>query len=366
MNRLNSTISSDSIERIEQKYNFTLPVEYREFISKIGNGGILPEQEGDFTELVAFNENLGLNHVQEEFPLADSWNYKQVSGMQSQLDEFLSIPNKGYIQIASINNCNNSAWLLIITGIRRGEVWLKDEYGILRFPNNDFFEWLSLYLSNKLPSRIGELSEQERAKEKTDSPLKIITKLMDSKCCESIRWNSPVSTNEVEDFERINNITLPVEYVEFITKVADGCSNFRATNSKGKGGTMFRLREFSALKKLGVPFLFDRNTEEIRSDLIRNYDRQHTIWQSEFPNLATDEEIPSIWASPEYSQIPGVLPFAIYNDTGTFGMNTQALLVLNGPLKGQIWKATKFRLIPDGEQETFYTWLIRMMEDGVI
>lgn len=177
----------------------------------------------------------------------------------------------------------------------------------------------------------------------------------------------PDSACRLNAFAEPKKILPPREVVEWITRAADGCSHFFATNSKGRGGTMFRLKDFSDLKGLDRPFLFDENTEEIRFELLRNYDREHSIWQSElFADFSPDEAAAGVWAAREYSLIPGVLPFAVYNDTGTFGMNTQALLVLNGPLKGQIWKATKFKLISYGEQETLYTWMIRMMEHGVI
>lgn len=367
--KLNSTIPSEAIKIIEEKYHFSLPTEYRDFISKIGNGGILPELEGNITKLAAFDENMGLEHVQEEFLLQDSWYYHNAFQNHCQLngDEFLETKNKGYLPIASSDCCNHMDWILIITGTRRGEVWLKDDYGLLRLPNVNFNVWLNLYWNHQLFAKVQELSAQERIEQSTDPLLPMIEERMKSKRCECIKWNPPISIKEVKAFELENNIALPTEYVEFISKVADGCSNFFATNNKNQGGTMFCLKDFCGLKRLGSPFLFDKNTEEIRSNLFRNYNRHHTIWQSDlFANLSKDEAVSKVWASPDYSRIPGVLPFAVYNDTGIVGMNTQALLVLNGPLKGQIWKATKFNLIPDGEKETLYTWLIRMMDVGVI
>lgn len=310
--KINPTISCGTIEAIEKKYHFSLPIEYREFISKIGNGGVLPLFENEVTELVAFDEDMGFEHIQEEFLLQDSCDWGNIfkDHCQLDIDEFLTTKNKGYVQIASTDSCHTTAWLLIITGIRRGEVWLRDEYGLLRLPNVNFAEWLNLYLNNQLFSKVQELSAQNRAERKTNSLLQQIQECVTSKRCEQIQWNAPVSIEEVHTFEREHNITLPIEYVEFITKVADGCSNFFATNSKGQGGIMFRLKDFSDLKGLDRPFLFEENTEKIRSDLLRNYDRQHNIWQSElFTNLSKDEAVSSVWASSEYSLIPGVLPF---------------------------------------------------------
>ena len=368
--KLNPPISCELVEEIEKNYNFLLPIEYREFITNIGNGGILPiAEEEDPIKLTEFSENLGFEHIKEDFLLQDSLYYANTSQNHCpfSMEDFLTIKNRGYLQIASTESCNNESWLLIITGIRRGEIWLKDEYGLLRLPNIGFNEWLNLYLDNQLSLKVEELSNQERTQKKSENSLHIIKDCMVSKRCTCIKWNPPISIDEVRAFEDSHGITLPIEYVEFVTKIADGCSNFFATNSKKQGGTMFRLKDFSTLTKLGNPFFFDKNTEEIRFSLSRNFNRHHTIWESElFTGTSTYEDNSDVWACPEYSLIPGVLPFAVYNDTGIVGMNTQALLVLNGSLKGQIWKATKFTLIPDGECETLYSWMIRMMRYGVI
>ncbi len=359
---LNPVISCESIKKIEEKYNFLLPDEYREFISKIGNGGRLSISEDVSIELTEFSENLSIEHVQEDFAFKNSCTTTDAN----VIDTFLETENKGYLKIAYSNSCFNENWLLIITGAYRGEIWLMDDYGLLRLPGISFNEWLNLYLSNQLYSKIEKLSAEERAKQESNDPLLTIKENMTHKNCRKIKWNLPISTDEVRIFEQEHGIELPNEYIEFITQIADGCSNFKATNSK-QGGVMFQLKDFFSLKRLNEPFLFDENTEEIRSNLFRNYNRQHSIWESElFANASKYENVSDIWAAPEYSMIPGVLPFAIYNDTGIVGMNTQALLVLNGPLKGQIWKATKFNITPDGTQETLYTWMIRMMKFGVI
>lgn len=367
--KINTTIPGETIETIEKKYHFQLPAEYREFICKVGNGGTLPLPENDFTELFPFDENLELRHVTEEFPCENScdWGDPMDGYSPFSQDEFLSVENRGYIQIASANSCQNTAWLLIVTGIRRGEMWLMDDYRLLRLPGVFFDEWLNLYCTQQLSSKIEELSAQRKAPLKPQQLFQQIQECMAYKRCEKIQWNPPIPMAEVRAFENEHHITLPTEYVTFITEIADGCSNFFATNSNGQGGTMFCLKDFADLKKLEQPFLFSENTEQVRSALFRNYDRQHSIWQSElFAELPAEEAADSVWISPDYSRIPGVLPFARYNDTGPFGMNTQALLVLNGPLKGQIWKATKFKIIPDGQQETLYSWMLKMMQHGVL
>ena len=241
-----------------------------------------------------------------------------------------------------------------------------DDYGILRLPKVYFNEWLDLYLSHKLSSKIEELAAKEREKQKSSDPLLAIKEAMTRKSCRKIKWNPPIAMNEVRAFEREHGIELPEEYVEFITQIADGCYHFDATNSK-QGGTMFRLNDFSSLKRLNEPFPFDQNTKEIRSHLFWNYNRDHSIWQSEvFAGISPEQEPSDIWASPDYSVISGALPFAVYHDNGICSENTQVLLILNGPLKGKIWKAERFSLSPQGEDDTFYTWMRRMLKYGAI
>ena len=360
--KLNEPISCESIKEIEEKFNFLLPIEYREFISQIGNGGNLSISDDDSIELTEFGENINFDHIQETFILHDSW----LTANADDLDTFLK-ENKGYLKIASsISDCGEN-WILVVTGTCRGEVWLMDNYGLLRLPGINFNEWLNLYLSHQLPSKIEKLSALEREKQRSSSPLLDIKENIAHKNCKDIKWNPPISIDAVRAFEQEHGIELPDEYVEFITKIADGCSHFKATNSKKQGGTMFQLKDFSALKRLNEPFPFEKNTEEIRTQFFRQYNRNNSIWQSElFVGVSQNQDASNVWASSEYSLVPGVLPFAIYNDTGIVGMNTQVLLVLNGPLKGQVWKAERFSLRPGRENDTFYTWMLTMLRYGVI
>ena len=363
LRKLHPPISCKSIEAIEKTFHFQLPTEYKEFISKIGNGGTLSISEDDSIELTEFSEKLNLEHVQEGFPFQDSCHTTDAG----DLDSFLQIENKGCLKIAFSTSDHAENWILVVTGTCRGEVWLMDHYGLLRFPGINFTEWLNLYLSHQLPLKIEKLSALEREKQKSNSPLLDIKENITHKNCKNIKWNPPIPIDEVRTFEQKHGIELPNEYVEFITKIANGCFHFKATNSKNQGGTMFQLKDFSALKRLNEPFPFNKNTEEIRTQFFRKYNRSNSIWQSElFADVSHEQDTSSVWVSPEYSLIPGVLPFAAYHDTGIVGMNTQALLVLNGPLKGQIWKAERFSLCPGREDDTFYTWVLTMLKYGVI
>lgn len=357
---LKQPISCESIETIEKRFNFSLPAEYRAFISKIGNGGSLYISKDESIQLVEFGDHLNLEHVHEDFELQASLSTID----KEDFELFMEKENRGYLMIAYEDIDCDEDWLLIVTGVCRGEVWLRDSDGLLRLPGVHFNEWLDMFLNHKLGSKIEErwLLEEEKETQKLRNPLPTIREIMTHRCCRKIQWNPPISMDEVRAFEREHGIELPDEYVEFITQIADGCSHFNAVYSE-QGGSMFRLKDLSSLKRLHEPFPFDQNTEEIGHHLLWDYSRDHSIWKSElFAGISPEEEPSSIWASPDYSVISGALPFAVYHDAKMYPMNTQALLILNGPLKGQIWEAKRFRLLPKGDR--FYTWMLEMLRRG--
>ena len=95
------------------------------------------------------------------------------------------------------------------------------------------------------------------------------------------------------------------------------------------------------------------------------YGSRNPIWTSKFGEIPREDLLSKVWASPDYSVLHGVLPFAFYNDERgheRLGLNTQAVLIVNGPLKGQVWRAKKYILYPGKEDTTFFSWIIDMLE----
>lgn len=372
--RLNPPIPLAEVEAIEAKYGFKLPDEYREFITKIGNGGKLPSLDPQASvgpcQLLPFQDSPALQNVKLDFPLSESWEWDTDPNFSADVPEdekkFLSVRENGIIALVKAENDGEQDWFLIASGPRRGEVWERDESGVLRLSGCSFLDWIELCLSEKLMPHVNRLFRQEKVQQKANDPLIQIRTLMQGKRRQNIRWNPPVSLETVRDFEQRHGVRLPQEYVAFITEIADGCSNYPSLNSKGTGGTMYSLSELDSIQYMDKPFQFQEVNDEAFRMRLFQYNREQTIWQTALAAYPQESPISPVWASPDYSVLCGVLPFGFNQDTGPFGNNTQVFLVLNGTSKGQVWKAQKFKIQPPVSSDTFYDWVIRMLKSGDI
>lgn len=125
-----------------------------------------------------------------------------------------------------------------------------------------------------------------------------------------------------------------------------------------------------SLLNLDKPFYFQENTDEVRDELTqvfgpKAYGSRNPIWTSKFGAIPREDPLSKVWASPDYSVLHGVLPFAFYDDERgrkRYNFNTQAVLIVNGPLKGQIWRAKKYTLCPGKKDTAFFSWIIDMLE----
>ena len=370
--KLNAPISTDEVKSIEKKYNFTLPEQYRVFITCLGNGGTLPYQSEDTVELLPFADKKEYSTLSHPFPFENSYEWSE--DINYSVDDPVDVSRyeqaykNGHIVLVDNPYEDGFSWILVVTGIRSGEVWLRDGDGFLRLANCSFLNWFELYLDKKLKpltERISHELHQKKVSYQKDRPIETIKFLISAKRNEHIQWNAPISEDEVKNFEKAHDIILPEEYKQFITEIADGCINFTTPNSHGVGGKFFSLRDFEGIANLNKPFYFTENSDELRRILTNAwgpYGIKNPIWSSEFKSIPRESPLSNVWASPDYSVLYGVLPFAIYNDTNLF--NSQACLILNGPLKGQIWIARKGMLKPGTNESNFYTWVIEMLKDG--
>lgn len=372
--RLDPPISLKEVEAMEARYGFRLPDAYREFITKVGNGGRLPplhpQADTGPSRLLPFQDGPALQKASLDFPLSESWEWDtdpDFSGDSPEGAQKLAcVQENGILPLIDEEIGGGQTYFLIVSGPRRGEVWERDEHGTLRLPGCTFWDWMEYALSQELAAYTDRLFQQEREKQRTDDPLSQIRTLMAGKNRRDIRWNPPAPLEAVRDFERRHGITLPAEYVTFITEVADGCQNYPSVNSKGSGGTLFSLNELDSVLHMAGPFPFQEpNDESLRAALL-SHNRQRPLWQTDLAHLPQEDPLSPIWASPAYSVLRGALPFAVNNDTGPFGNNTQVLLVLNGPSAGQVWKAKKFTLQPPTTPLTFLDWLLNTLKNGDI
>ena len=375
---LKPTIQPEEVDLLEQKYGFQLPKEYRAFITTVGNGATLQPISNDCDELCPFADSPNLTLAAKPFPLTESmdWTQDDSFGAGSEDDEieqsnaaFDAITQNGQLVLMHDPCEGGLTWVLIVTGERRGEVWLQDEDGYLRLPDCSFLDWLELYLNKKLMRLVDDLFHEQKMNQKKEPPIAKIRSLMAKKSNQKIQWNPPIPMSEVLAFEARHNITLPEEYKQFITEVADGCNKFNSNNSV-EGGTFYSLKDMDSLLNLDKPFYFQENTDEVRTELTHVfgenvYCSKNPVWRSKFGKIPREEPLSRVWASPDYSVLHGVLPFAFYNDERgheSLGFNTQAFLIVNGPLKGQIWEAKKYSLFPGTEDSTFFSWIIDMLE----
>lgn len=372
--RLNPPISLETARALENRYGFQLPKEYRDFITQIGNGGSIPPLDPQVHEepcqLLPFQDCPALQRVPLDFPLLESWEWDTDPNFSADTPEgktkFFEVQNHGVIILADAEMAGEQAWFLVVSGPRRGEVWERDEHGVSRLPGCTFLDWIELCLSKQLTPYVNQLFKQERQQRDADDPLSKIRALMLGRQRQHIRWNPPASMEAVKAFERRHRVTLPMEYVAFVTEIADGCRDYPATNSKGNGGILFSLKELDSVWFMDQAFPFQEINDEAFRTMLSQHNREQTVWQTVLASYPQENPVSPVWASPDYSVLRGVLPFGLNQDTGPFGSNTQVFLVLNGPSRGQVWKARKFKIQPASSDDTFYDWVIHMLESGDI
>lgn len=366
--RLNPPISQTDVDELEHTYGFVLPEEYRKFITQIGNGGRIPSlHDNDPCRFIPFEDMSALKNVGYDFPLSESWEWDTDLNFSmndpEDAEKWDRVQKNGIVLLAKEDVGGGQTYFLVISGKRKGEVWERDESGTLRLPGCTFLDWVELYLSNKLIPYTDKLFRQEKKQKEVSDSLSTIQALMTAKRRQDIRWKPPVSMEMVRDFEQRHGITLPEEYVTFITEIADGCENFPSANSNGKGGVFYSLAQLDCLPDLDKAFYFTENTEETRKYLTNSFGpdaftRKNPVWEVLFADIPREDPLNPIWVHAEYSVLQGALPFASYNDEKLF--HTQPILIITGPLKGQVWRATSFTLRPDGD--SFYQWVIKMLK----
>ena len=376
---LNPPIQSAEVSQIEAKYGFTLPEEYRLFITTIGNGGILLPNSDDRNELRAFTDTPELVYTARPFRLTKSKNWSEDDIFSPDTDDpdkikqanaaFDAVTRNGQLVLTSDSCEGGITWVLIVTGKRRGEVWLQDEDGCLRLPNCTFLDWLKLYLDKKLEDYIMDMTYAEKRKKDRFAafPAK-----MKKRINRKVEWNPPISMEEVCAFEARHNITLPEDYKRFITEFANGFKNPDSHSTI----IFYSLQELDSLVNLDKPFYFTEMTEEQRLAMeFKLYNAEHPIWTSLFAHIPIESPLSTVWGCPDYSRLHGVLPLAFYampDDPALANLSyvlSQPFLILNGPFKGQVWRAKKYTIIVHNQDcygdFTFTSWIDTIL-DGVL
>ena len=350
--KLNPTISLDAVRQIENRSEISLPTEYVEFITLLGDGGTIDSNtygHSTLNQLGCYEEDgYSFEHLKLPFPLTHSWmpDWGDCVDGVGQLDEaatqllkdkqWETILNNGHIVLMDDQSDNFMKWILIISGPCRGEVWRISEFGVQRLIECNFLMWLELYLSGKTEDYLSKCKEIEYP-----SPDRVNLE-------EFCRWylkkekyvlDAPVSIRQVQEFEEKHSITLPEEYRLLISKIGDGSKKAPFYISK-----VHSVWDSDCLENLSKPFLIQTEEDYKKVFLDENghyqhFGPKHTIWFSLFGKEFDEaEKIEGPWLLPQYQLLNGCIPLldkrgGIPNkkDTG------QCILILNGQYRGQVW-----------------------------
>ena len=168
---LNPILSEDTLVNFETTHNITLPSEYKEFLTKIGNGGTGPAYGLEKFENVLFDDldykrpNSLLN-PSKPFPHTKPWSEEFVSTVNQEDDEeeyerqYFEFSKDLMNGVLAISNFGCGISLnLVVNGDEYGNIWTDDrgsDGGI--YPSNElgnknkitFLNWYELWLDNSL------------------------------------------------------------------------------------------------------------------------------------------------------------------------------------------------------------------------
>lgn len=168
---LNPKLPEDTLLNFEKTHNITLPEDYKEFLTKIGNGGVGPAyglepfENGLFDDLDYKRPNSLLN-PSKPFPHTKPWNEEFVSTVNEEDNEeeyerqYFEFSKNLMNGVLAISNYGCGISLnLVVNGEEYGNIWTDDrgnDGGI--YPSNElgnkdkitFLNWYELWLDNSL------------------------------------------------------------------------------------------------------------------------------------------------------------------------------------------------------------------------
>lgn len=262
------------------------------------------------------------------------------SKLEKLMDErWDMIRRDGNITLMEDKTDNFQRWFLVVTGPCHGEVWMESEFGVLRFPDCTFSQWLRLLLDGKWEAYATERAkEEQKERERHTTP--------QERCLELLNKGKyrpkPVATmDEVRAFEAQYGIILPEDYVEFVTTVANGSRPTRSYSHK-----LYTMEEAARAGDLDKPFPI-QTMEQFRAAIIRQngeYPSRNVSvlglgWRTLEPYLSTRTPAEnSPWVPPMLERMNGCLPLRLSVLTQD---RKTAVLILNGEFRGQIWSVSR-------------------------
>lgn len=353
--KLNPPLYEETVQSLESQFHFVLPEEYRRFLILAGNGGRIPPFTEDCNEFLPLPTDPGqLEKLQLPFAFQDSCVWED--GSKDWIDAFRG---NGTILLAEDETDNQITWLLIVTGEHSGEIWLRGEAGIWRVKGLSFLDWMELALSKKLSRTAAKSVRQYQKKKEASQPDRFTQVHQKTKemAQYGFRWNPPISLDEVRAFEQKHGITLPEEYVRFITEISDGGSDETLQ--------IHSLHDFEHLDGLSDPFPFQSQEDWDRIPF-KKYSSPigRTFWEDwslYFPNIKMPEQIDKIWHKKEYSVLRGSLPIVTEknNPPPRRAEYIQHVLILNGEFKGNVCWLINHKILTT-RPEDFFSCILYM------
>ncbi len=357
---LNPITPLEQIKTWEKKRKIMLPQDYVAFITQMGDGGMVSAKDWTGGELIPFSayeeKGYSLTHIKKPFTLLESWMpdfgdplEEGVELSEAKEEKLLQkrwtmIREHGSILLMDSKTDDYQRWHLIVTGPRAGEVWLESEFGVVRYPNCTFTEWLLRHLDGSWEAYAADCAQRDeeiREKRKKEAgPRAQCLKYLKQSCN---RMNPPASIEEVRLFEEKHNIRLPEDYVKFVTEIGNGGKDYRLKYPK-----IYSLSDCDAMESLDKPFFFQtqEQLERVTDQLGISKEFPYIPWEELVPlcdlNCYTEDEKVDPWFYPIQKNLKGCLPIFAPEITQN---PMQLFMILNGEFRGEIWVANRYKLI---------------------
>ena len=162
----NPTLSLEKIRQFEFENHIELPLDYKRFISEIGNGGVGPGfgLKSLFDSIIDFKlRNRPCICLNKEFPYQEKWNESWIASFDWDDDYPESEIVDKYMNTKHIFGClqighwgHGCTFLLVVNGTEFGNIWLDNraDYSgispVLNYENKHitFSEWYSDWITN--------------------------------------------------------------------------------------------------------------------------------------------------------------------------------------------------------------------------
>lgn len=241
---LNPILSLEEIAEIETEYNISFPEEYVAFLNMLGDGGaLLGDNKKDI--LVSL-KNCDLSRISKNFPYQGTISWEdQAYNYAEDPDGKVDLSKNGCVSL--VDRDDGFEWVLIVSGPCRGECWLISSERLMRGENLSFLKWLELYLEETVDDWITKINQ-------TTADFESYKKMISKKIKRfNIQMNPTISIQAVRAIEDAHGISLPSDYVRFITEFGDGCK-FKALYYNRKVEVQIRSIYECNLSYITLPF----------------------------------------------------------------------------------------------------------------